>query len=205
MRSTTVKRMLQRGAFLAGLGVALAAVPAASAGERIQFKNGHTIEVMSSREEGDMVYVRLRDGSEAGFPKSIIQEVEVNRAVPETNIGEGTNWSGRGPALTDLQGYRALVQQSERHGNMTAFATAPNRARIANDPHALPTFGFGWNGSSDISRANQGRGPQERITATSYAPPPVLDNEYATNMANRPDTPQVKPIGNLAVAPSKGE
>lgn len=206
MTATTITRLLFRGALLAGVGVALAVVPSVvQAGERIQFKNGHTIEVMSSREEGEMVYVRLRDGSEAGFPKSIIQEVETNRAVSEINIGEGTNWSGRGPALTDLHGYRALVQQSERFGGMTAFATAPNRARIANDPRALPTFGFGWNGSSDISRANQGHGAQERISSAQSTTAPMMDNEFATNMANRPDTPKVKPIGSLGIAPAKGQ
>ncbi len=145
---------------------ALCTAAPALAGERVHFKNGHMLEVISSRTDGAMVYLRLPDKSEIGVPAALIAEVEGGRDVPVVGAQQVGNFSGRGPALTDLIGYKQLAAQSGPKfvGEVTQEGLSEYKRSNPNQPM---TFGFSFRGSSDISNMNLSRGPQVRVNDLS--------------------------------------
>ncbi len=66
------------------------------AGERIVFKSGHTIVAKAKRVEGDFLYLLLDDGSEIGFPLSLVAETKTG--VKSTRRYTTRGWGGRGPS-----------------------------------------------------------------------------------------------------------
>ena len=160
--------VLQRRRFVAALiavsAVALLATASASAGERIHFKNGHMLDVVSSRVDGAMVFFKLPDGSEVGVPQSLIAEVEGGRDVaPGRFAGTGENTrGGRGPSVNELFGVQRLMQQAEAAGEpMVLNVTQDALKRIKVDPSRPMTVGFAYNGSTDINDlAVVGQGPR---------------------------------------------
>ncbi len=95
------RRRAARVAMLAGglAAVTLLTATSAEAAQRIHFKNGHVLVVESAREEGDIVYLRLVDGSEVGFPASLIAEVEKGPRIraPRSTGSRNVSKSFRGP------------------------------------------------------------------------------------------------------------
>jgi hypothetical protein len=147
-----------RALLLAGVVLVLC-TGLALAGERIEFKNGHTMVVKSSRVEGDVVYLELPDGSEIGFPKVLIKDVEEgHRRLPPR---ERTEHAGRGPGLQDLPGYQRAAraagrQDLVREGRLTS---------VSLDPTKRYTMGYTHRGSVDLLKQLQGTNTPPMKTA----------------------------------------
>ncbi len=145
--------ILLRGALLASV-VALAA-PAVEAAQRVHFKNGHVLVVDKAREEGDTVYLKLRDGSEVGFPKSLIAEIETKSGVRAPVRRSHNPNSVRGPGLGDLAPAPGSTTASRKTGERTIKDSGFDREKNPN--YAGPVMmGYGRYGSS---LRNRGKGP----------------------------------------------
>lgn len=190
-------RSLLAGALFAA--AILAASAPALAGERIEFKNGHRLVVESSRVEGDTVFVKLADGSEVGFPKALIAEVEEGHS-PGGRSGIG-NGSPRGKSFEELNGYQRAVRERDQ-GQSIAFNQATMRSV---KPGTRLSVGFAYKGSVDVTRATEGTQKGTSVTshyrqmgetpapadasATGAAPPPTKGRlpvkEAAPRMSSR--------------------
>lgn len=143
--------------FVWALGGALPAL----AGERVHFKNGHILEVVSSRTDGTTIFLKLPDNSEIGVPTALIAEIEGGREVSAVgNARPIGNFAGRGPALTDLIGYKQLEAQNGQR--IVGEVSRQALSQYKKTPNQPMTFGFSWRGSGDIADMNLNKGPQER-------------------------------------------
>jgi hypothetical protein len=105
--------------------VALAAPAAAD--ELLKFKNGHRLVAKKTWVEGDILYVKLEDGSVLGFPKDLVESEGTTNAryVPLRNTNRVTG-SRRG---YDLGGILKKQQQNASivQGSGTADQAASGR------------------------------------------------------------------------------
>jgi hypothetical protein len=163
---------------LALFALAALSVPGALAGERIHFKNGHVLDVLASRTEGRMVYLTLPDRSEIGVPAALIADIEGAREVHAGKGGAGprTNYSGRGPAYTDLWGFKALSKEAQEQ--IVGEVTLGGLSKFHNDPDKPYTFGFSYRGSQDISSVNTNTAPKTRITDPPSENAPKYEDPY---------------------------
>jgi hypothetical protein len=141
IRTFTLRRGLLV-AVLAGFAISLLAVAPAEAGERVRFKNGHTIVAMKVSIEGDFVYLTMKDGSRVGFPKELVADLEEGVSAPKSRSRNTSGYGGRGPSMTDLSGYKKHMRQSGQ-----GLQLSGNTANY--DPnHTGPrTYGFSYRGS----------------------------------------------------------
>jgi hypothetical protein len=140
------------------LSVALIALGGlAFGGERIEFKNGHRLVVESSRVEGDTIYLTLPDGSEVGFPKELVVEVDEGHAADGRRDAPG--YSPRSIPGSELGGVRRAVRASN-------FRVRSGSIPI--DPGQRITVGYTRRGAvslSELSRdASVSVGGQKRMT-----------------------------------------
>lgn len=190
-------RSLLAGALVAMAVLAIAAP--ALAGERIEFKNGHRLLVQSSRVEGEIVFLKLADGSEVGFPKALIAEVEEGHSA--TGGGGIGNGSPRGKTFEELNGYQRAARERDQ-GQSIAFNQATMRSV---KPGTRLSVGFAYKGSVDVTRSTEGKKKGMSVTAhhrqmggtpappeasaTSAAPPPPKGRlpvkEAAPRMSSR--------------------
>ncbi|MDQ7005923.1 MAG: hypothetical protein Q9Q40_01680 [Acidobacteriota bacterium] len=127
-------------------------LPWAAATERIRFKNGHTIVVLSSRVEGDFIYLTLEDGSEVGFPKALVavqEEGEFQRYARPTN-----GFGGRGPSARETMAYR---RSQVRAGHLSAGLSGVARKVKGRELNSVGfSFrGSGWGANEDASARPQ--------------------------------------------------
>ncbi len=132
-----------------GLVVVLALVCGlAFAGERIKFKNGHSLTVSSSRVEGAMIYLVLADGSEIGLPKSLVAEVEAGHKAKPVNRGY-VGASPRSNSFLDLNGTQVALR--ERVGGPPLQLRADVRQASLPSGKRL-TVGFKYKDSIDVTQ-----------------------------------------------------
>ena len=186
--------------FVALAALAILAGASASAGERVKFKNGHSIVVESVRVEGDIVYLTMSDGSEAGFPKVLVELVEEGH---ETKVSRyvGTAKSPRSPGFTDLFGYERAQRQSGQQMGMRMSGT------ITSDMAGKRlTAGYRYKGSVDVSEAakQSTRGPRRAIWDRSSGAtnePGTQPGPKTKRGSKKSKTPSLAP----RIAPKKGK
>lgn len=156
---SAVLAVLTRGGLLAVLAVA--AVPLAEAAQRVHFKNGHVLVVERAREAGSTVYLTLRDGSEVGFPKALIAEVETKAGLRSTRPRSGKSNVVRGPGLADLQARPGTAKPPGhvRDGKVIDSGWDSERSPDYKGPR---TLGYGRYGSSIEQSA--GRPSAEQVS-----------------------------------------
>lgn len=141
--------------FLAVVSI-LALLPAGLAAERVHFKNGRSLEVLSTREDGQMLILILPNQSEIGVPKSLIEEIEGGRPdLISENRTRSQIQPPRGKKMEELVGYkRALAEaQTNLGGTLRPDGTADHSA-----DGKVRSFGFSYKGSEDVTRTS-GKGP----------------------------------------------
>ena len=134
------------------LAVGLTVAPSL-AGERIHLKNGRIVEVQSTRVEGPMLFLTLTDGAEMGIPQVLVENVEAG--ITPSQSAPVTNYSGRGPNLSQLQGYQALQAQLGQAGRSLGPAVTGIKSGGKRGAKAIGTFGFSQNGSLDLADIKQ--------------------------------------------------
>lgn len=124
------------------LALVLLAGAIAQAGERVRFKNGHSIVAAKVAVEGDFVYLTMFDGSRIGFPKELVEDLEQGVKRPHTRVPNVAGYGGRGPSMRELSGYQAYLR---RAGDNTYLAG--NTAMYDPDHKGRRTYGFSYKGS----------------------------------------------------------
>ncbi len=140
--------------------VALLCVGLAAANERIVFKNGHTIVAKFSRVEGEFIFLTLDDGSEVGFPKSLVKSTESGAQIRRYAPAHG--WSGRGPSATETEAYRRHMLGMGKRATMVG-GVAAHRAR----GERLNTVGFTVAGGFAEAGRGKDRSPGIDLTDPS--------------------------------------
>lgn len=155
MRKSSNANNLQVRALVAVALLTLLAGVMAEAGERVKFKNGHSIVVESVRIEGDIVYLTTSDGSEAGFPKALVELVEEGHKT-KSRPYLGNAKSPRSPGLTELFGYERAMRQAGRSNAMriTGVMTRDMAGQRL-------TAGFRYKGSVDVTEAARDSRPPQ--------------------------------------------
>ncbi len=136
------------------LALAFAAAPGFAA-ERIHLKNGRIVEVLSSRVEGPMVFVKLKDGAEMGFPMALVEQLEAGVAATAAPVPV-TNYAGRGPTLTQLQGFQRLVTQN---GGPRNISLPPGTKMGKRGDKPIGTYGYSYQGSLDLADVKEAAKP----------------------------------------------
>ena len=147
MRKSRQVSKLHVRLLVAAAALLLLAGATAEAGERVKFKNGHSIVVEGVRIEGEVVYLTMSDGSEAGFPKALVEIVEEGHETKASRyVGEAK--SPRSPGLTELFGYERAQRQAGHSSGMRMSGT------VTRDMAGQRlTAGFRYKGSVDIADA----------------------------------------------------
>ncbi len=140
----------RRPSFLLVLLAVLALAVPALAGQRIEFKNGQVLVVQRVRYEGDVAYLTLADGSEIGFPRALIKEAKTGFKVSHPPFE--SRHSGRGPSVSQLQGYKRLLGEAGYPAKVVAkgVLSGKHKKKIS--------VGFRYKGSIDVSELAQGTG-----------------------------------------------
>ena len=127
---------------LVGFALSLLAVAPADAGDRVRFKNGHSIVAVKVTVEGDFVYLTMEDGSRVGFPKELVADLEEGVKAPRSRARNTSGYGGRGPSMRQLSGYQAQQRQAGE-----GLRLSGNTAQ--RDPHhkGPATYGFSYKGS----------------------------------------------------------
>ncbi len=139
------------------LVLAVLAVPA-HAGERIHFKNGHVLEVLESRADGDSLLLKLRDGGELSVPKGLVERVEGGREVQGAPSGTTANMVGpgarspRSTPATELRGLNAAIR------GQSGSTTMQMKGVATGGTGPTGTYGFSFKGSG-----NQSLSPAEPV------------------------------------------
>lgn len=123
-------------------------LPGASATERIRFKNGHSIVVVSSRIEGEFIFLTLEDGSEVGFPKSLVEIQEKGDFQRYSRPANG--FGGRGPSARETMAYRRNQVSRGRLSEGLSGVARSVKGRELNSV-GFSFRGSGWGASQDVS------------------------------------------------------
>lgn len=165
--------------FLAAVSV-LALLPAGLAAERVHFKNGRSLEVISTREEGQMLILTLPNKSEIGVPKSLIEEIEGGR--PELASERPSNSQiqpPRGKKMEDLIGYKKALREAEM--NLGGTLRPDGMVDHSGDGKVL-SLGFSYKGSHDVTRTSgQGKGIDVRTLRKGSGSRAYSDNPNVLN------------------------
>ncbi|MDH3284963.1 MAG: hypothetical protein OEQ13_09495 [Acidobacteriota bacterium] len=186
--------------------VTLLAFATAEAGQRIHFKNGHVLVVEDAREEGDTVFLRLIDGSEVGFPKSLIAEVEKGPGIrsPRKSASKNSR-SFRGKDVRAGRLANQQLQENVRKFGSESPGTVRDEGRSGSETVGYSKFGAstrnrkaGIRGPNirDVRKArrsgfNQGAGGQAKPGApptmgtSIFGPPRIADKETKEEKTRR--------------------
>ncbi len=177
--------------------VVVLAVPAL-AGERIHFKNGHVLEVLESRADGDSLLLKLRDGGELSVPKRLIERVEGGREVQGAPTGTTANMAGpgarspRSTPATELRGLNAAVRGQSNSTTMQMKGVATGGSG------PVGTYGFSFKGSG-----NQSLSPAEPVRQVHMQD---IMKQRQAEAAGRPQVPVpgAPPAAPNAAPPANG-
>ena len=128
----------------------------ALAGERIKFKNGHSLTVSSSRVEGSMIFLVLADGSEIGIPKSLVAEVEAGHKARSRARGH-VGASPRSNSFLDLAGTQVALRERDG-GPPLQLRGDIRRASVPSGKRM--TVGFKYRDSVDVTELARRTPPQ---------------------------------------------
>jgi hypothetical protein len=179
-------------AVMVSLAVALLAIGTTSAAERVHFKNGHTITAMKVSIEGDMVFLTMQDGSRVGFPKELVKDLEQNAKPARLRSANRSGHGGRGPSLTDLNGYQRQLGKADK--NMRLAGSTRNRDPNHKGPY---TYGFSYQGSGY-------NGGERRRPSGSSNGINVFDHLYEQRYGLNQNQPQQTRISPQAQAKMSG-
>lgn len=175
-----------------------------TANERIRFKNGRTIVAVSSRVDGDFIYLRMQDGSEVGFPQSLVAETEQGSYRRTAHVNPG--FGGRGPSARQTMAYRRnMVAAGKMPTSLSSVARKVRGGEL--NSVGFSYRGSGWGTSNDASRRPRPLNilnPADRLgngaTAApgSSAPPPrnsrpTTTGPRASTRTQRTITPKMAP------------
>ena len=144
---------------LFGLGLGLTPVVTPGlAGERIKFRNGHSLIVEKSRVEGEILYLTLPEGGEIGVPKALVAEIEHgHRAVSRRGSTPGA--SPRSVPFTELGGVQRMAREREGGAPLTMRVKLPTGGIRVGAGQRL-TVGYRYKDSIDVADLGKaGRGP----------------------------------------------
>ena len=171
---------------------------AAGAGERVKFKNGHSIVAEAVRVEGEIVFLTMSDGSEAGFPKALVEMVEDGHEM-KLSTYRGEAKSPRSPGFSELFG----TQAREREAGLNTGMRMAGKV-TSNMAGKRLTAGFRYKGSVDITEVAKGatKGPSRAIWDRSGRDntPGAKPGPKTKSDGKKPAAPALAP----RIAPKKG-
>lgn len=193
LQSKTVRGALFCGAFLS------LSVGAAWAGDWVYFKNGHKMLVESVREDGDLVYLKLKEGNEIGFPKALLDTVKATNERRTTGAAKLPH-TGLGPGFDNLMGTQRAIANlgTAQRSRLLTSESIKSGERFSH--------GFSYMGSTDTSRMQRKTEAQSPWSARTNARQAGRGFEEANDLSNPLDgPPQGGGIVQLNVAPRVGD
>jgi hypothetical protein len=185
-------------AVIVAFGVSLVAIGAASAEERVRFKNGHTITALKVTVKEDMVFLTMRDGSRVGFPKELVAELEENVKPAKRRSANLSGHGGRGPSLSELDGYQRQLNKADNNVRLSGNTRNRNPDHEGRYTYGFSYRGSGRNGGERRSPAGSGAGVSvfDYIYDQKYGPSPSeqgparISPQAQANMAGSDHVPK---------------
>lgn len=174
-------RLIVNSFLIAVIGLVLA-VGSATAGERIKFKNGHSLLVEKSRVEGEILYLTLPEGGEIGVPKALVAEIESGKQVTGRRRG-APGASPRSIPFQELPGFKRRARERDGGAPLSVRVKVPAGTVKAGQ---RMTVGYKYKDSIDVSDIGkeQGRGPIVALWDRDKAP--VAGEGYRSSAKPRP-------------------
>jgi hypothetical protein len=142
------------------------------ADQRVHFKNGHVLDVEKATEDGNVVYLKLADGSEVGFPKALIEKIESGSQIQASSASRSNRGHAmRGQSLTNLPGYQRQVAES--------------RGQLDREVRMKSDFGEGKGADRPVTVGYSRWGSQRAGSASRVAPEQMSMKEARGLMRKR--------------------
>ncbi|GAB4222144.1 MAG: hypothetical protein Kow0062_18190 [Acidobacteriota bacterium] len=167
-------------------------VPTGQAGERVRFRNGHTMDVEKSRVEGDVLYLTLPEGGEIGVPRSLVAEIESGHRVASRRRGS-IGFSPRSIPFDQLPGAQRAMRERDGGAPLSMRVKVPSGQVKAGQ---RMTVGYRYKDSIDVSELGRAQSSGPVVALWDRQNAPVAGEGYRSSAKPRPGRKKNPPSGN---------